>query len=108
MRSTPAQLVFGWDSILNTNFEANWAFIQQRKQEIIARTNKRENASRIKYTYTSNDKVMHKNVMDSKLSEDPWKGPYIIVTVNDNGTVRLQMGKVTDTLNICNIKPFWK
>jgi Bacterial SH3 domain len=65
----------GRDSILNTKFKANWAFIQQRKQEIIARNNERENASCIKYTYTPNDKVMYKNVMDSKFSEDPWKGP---------------------------------
>jgi Bacterial SH3 domain len=63
--------VFGWDSILNTNFEANWAFIKQRKQEIIARNNEREHASLIKYTYTPNDKVMYKNVMDSKFSADP-------------------------------------
>jgi hypothetical protein len=46
--------------------------------------------------------------MDSKFSEDPWKGPYNIVTVNDNGTVRLQMKKVTDTVKISNIKPFWE
>jgi hypothetical protein len=49
-------------------FEANWAFIKQRKQEIIARNNERENAPRIKYTYTPNDKVMYKNKMDSKFS----------------------------------------
>jgi hypothetical protein len=29
---TPIQLVFGRDSILNTEHEANWAFIQQQKQ----------------------------------------------------------------------------
>ena len=44
--------------------------------------------------------------MDSKFSEDPWKGPYTITKVNDNGTVKLIMGKVTDTVNIHNIKPF--
>jgi Bacterial SH3 domain len=71
MQATPGQLVFGRDSILNTKFEANWDFTKQRKQEIIARNNERENASRIKYTYTPNDKVMYKNVMDSKFSEDP-------------------------------------
>jgi hypothetical protein len=43
--------------------------------------------------------------MDSKFSEDPWKGPY---KVNDNGTVKLIMGKVTDTVNIRNIQPFWE
>ena len=53
-----------------------------------------------------NDKVLYKNVMDSKFSEDPWNGPYTITKVNDNGTVKLIMGKVTDTVNIRNIKPF--
>jgi hypothetical protein len=51
MQATPAQLVFGRDAIINTKFEANWAFIKQRKQEIMVRNNERENASHIKYTY---------------------------------------------------------
>ena len=106
MQATPTQLVFGRDSILNTKFEANWAFIRQRKQNVIDRNNKKENASRIIHHYQVNDKVLHKNVMDSKFSEDPWKGPYTITKVNDNGTVKLIMGKVTDTVNIRNIKPF--
>jgi hypothetical protein len=55
MRETLAQLVFGWDSILNTKVEANWASIRQRKQEIIVRNNKRENASLIKHTYSPNE-----------------------------------------------------
>lgn len=106
MQATPTQLVFGRDAILNTKFEANWAFIKERKQKLIDINNKRENASRILHTYQVNDKVLYKNVMDSKFSEDPWKGPYLITQVNDNGTVRVQMGKVTDTVNIRNIKPF--
>jgi hypothetical protein len=32
LQATPIQLVVGRDSILNTEHEANWAFIQQRKQ----------------------------------------------------------------------------
>ena len=60
----------------------------QRKQEIIARNNERENAS-IKYTYTPNDKVLYKNIMDFKFSEHPWKVTYNIVTINDNGTVQV-------------------
>ena len=52
------------------------------------------------------DKVLYRNKTDSKYGEDPWKGPYDIVKVNDNGTVRLQIGKFTDTINIRNMKPF--
>jgi hypothetical protein len=106
MHATPSQLVFGRDAILNTKFEANWAYIKEQKQKLIKKNNERENASRIKHTYQVKEKVLYKNLMDSKFSEDPWKGPYTIEKVNDNGTVRLRMGKVTDTVNIRNVKPF--
>ena len=32
---TPAQLVFGRDSILNTHHDANWQLIQKHKQDLI-------------------------------------------------------------------------
>ena len=38
MQATPTQPVFGRDSILNTKFEANWAFNQQRKQMSLIET----------------------------------------------------------------------
>lgn len=106
MQATPSQLVFGRDAILNTKFEANWALIKAQKQRMIEKNNKKENASRIPHTYQVNDMVLYKNVMNSKFSEDPWKGPYQIQQVNDNGTVRLKMGKVTDRVNVRNIKPY--
>lgn len=106
LQATPAQLVFGRDSLLNIKFEANWAYIKGRKQKLIDQNNKKENSSRIQHEYKVNDQVWVKNLMESKFSEDPWKGPFLICQVNDNGTVRLKLGKVTDTVNIRNIKPF--
>ena len=38
--------------------------------------------------------------------EQPYKGPYLIQQINMNGTVRLKMGAVTDTVNIRCIHPF--
>ena len=35
MQHTPAQLVFGRDSILNTRHEANWQIIKKCKQDLI-------------------------------------------------------------------------
>ena len=32
LQATPAQLVFGQDAILNTQFDADWTYIKQRKQ----------------------------------------------------------------------------
>jgi transposase InsO family protein len=106
LQATPSQLVFGRDAILNVQFEANWAYIRERKQKLINQNNKRENASRIMHTYHVDDKVLYRNKLESKFGDDPWKGPYLITSVNNNGTVRLKMGKFTDTVNIRNIKPF--
>ena len=38
--------------------------------------------------------------------EQPYAGPYPILQVNLNGTVRLQMGAVADNVNIRRIEPF--
>ena len=45
------QLVFGKDAILNVQFEADWGYIKQRKQQIINYNNKRENSKPVPYTY---------------------------------------------------------
>ena len=39
-------------------------------------------------------------------SRDPWDGPFKIIRVNDNGTVRLKKGAVYEILNIRLIKPY--
>ena len=46
------------------------------------------------------------DTMKSKYAQNPYKGPYKVLKVNDNGTVVLEMGSVIDTVNIRNIKPY--
>jgi hypothetical protein len=108
LQATPMQLVCGRDAILNIKHEANWKFIRERKQRLIRENNRRENAKRHPYTYTVGEKVLLRADWNNapKYGEDPFKGPYTITQVNDNGTVRLRMGAVTDTVNIRLIKPF--
>jgi hypothetical protein len=105
-QATPAQLVFGRDAILNTTFDANWKLIRERKQRIIEENNKRENAKRIPYKYRVGEKVLYRNSALDKFSTDAYDGPFEIVQVFDNGTVRLRMDKVTDTVNIRLLKPY--
>ncbi len=101
LQATPMQLAFGRDAILNTTFEANWKFIQERKQRIIRKNNQRENRKRIPHRYKRNDLVLlNDETTKAKYGRNPWKGPFRIIKVNNNGTVRLKMGKVTNTLNI--------
>jgi hypothetical protein len=105
-QATPSQLVFGRDAILNVKFDANWKYIQERKQRLIDENNRRENSTRIPHHYRVGDKVLYRVETKSKYSENPWDGPYIIKKVNTNGTVRLKMGAVIDTVNIRLLKPY--
>ena len=61
-QATPMQLVYSRDSIVTTKFQADWKFIKDRKQKIIAANNARENAKRIKHTYQVGDKVLLQRV----------------------------------------------
>ncbi len=106
LQATPAQLVFGRDAILNTKFTANWELIRKRKQHLINQNNQQENSKRIAHKYQVGDKVLYRVDSLSKYNENPYEGPYQIVQLNTNGTVRLKMNAVTDTVNIRLLKPY--
>ena len=67
---TPAQLVFGRDSILNVRHEANWKIIKERKQKLINKGNERENKIRIDPKYKEGDKVILRNAWKTKFNQD--------------------------------------
>lgn len=47
-QATPLQLVkYNRDAIVNAKFQADWKFIKDRKQKIIAANNARENSKRL-------------------------------------------------------------
>jgi hypothetical protein len=106
-KATPAQLVFGRDAMLNVQHEANWTYIKERRNEISSKNNKKENATRRKHEYNVNDKVLLKMQTNTKYGTDPYSGPFKVVQVNDNGTVKLKKGCVIDTYNLRNIKPYY-
>jgi hypothetical protein len=105
LQKTPGQLVFGRDMIFNIQHTANWEYIRARKQQIIKKNNVNENKKRIAHTYSVGDKVMLRVGTENKY-EPPFSGPHSILQVNTNGTVRLRVGAVTDTINIRRLSPY--
>ena len=104
LRTMPGQLVFGRDMILNTQYLADWTVIKARKQQLIHKNNIIEN-SNIPHQHKVGDKVMLENHCVNKY-EQPYKGPYLVMQINTNGTVHFKIGAVTDTVNIRCIHPF--
>ena len=106
MHATPMQAVFGRDAILNIRHQANWAYIRKRKDRLVRINNARENSKRIPYEYQVGQLVLIKSEQRLKYGSDAYLGPYRVVAVNDNGTVRVDEGKITDTYNIRNVHPY--
>ena len=92
--------MFGRDSILNIGHEANWKFIQARKQHLIRQNNIREKRKRIPHTYRVGNKVLIKQDQSAKYANVLYKGPYSVLAIYDNGTVRIDMGIISDTYNL--------
>ena len=107
LQATPSQSVFGRDAILNTQFKANWKYIKDRKQKLIAKNNKRENSKQVPHKYRVGDKVLYKIPVSRKFGEPKWVGPYPLTTILDNSTVRMQRSAVNKQVNIRSIKPYF-
>ena len=105
-RAMPAQLVFGRDTMLNVQHEANWTYIKERRDKISSKNIKQENNKRRKYEYNINNKVLLKMLTNLKYGTNAYTRPLKIVQVNSNGTVKIKKGCVTDMYNIRNIKPY--
>ena len=81
------------------------AIYKERKQQFIEKNNQAENATRIPHTYRIGDQVLIRRGTENKY-EMPYKGPYTITKVNENGTMRIRVESVEDTYNIRTKTPY--
>ena len=72
--------------------------------------NNLENKKRKSYDYQVGQKVLIKTEQSRKYGKNPYKGPYEIVAINNNGSVNLKSllgrGAVYQTYNIRNMFPY--
>jgi hypothetical protein len=81
--------------IHNIAFRANLDRIQKRKQEIINKSNQKENKnkSQISYEYKVGDQVLLETPGILRKLSTPCTGPYPVKNVYKNGTIRFQKVK---------------
>ena len=103
---SPMQLVYGRDAILNIQHTTDWTRIKKRKQKLIKQNNIRENSKRIKHTYSVGDKILIKADHNKPKYDPEYLGPFPIVQVNKNGTVKYRKGAILDTVNIRQVHPY--
>ena len=107
LQATPVQLVFGRDAVLNIQHVANWRYIKDRKQGIIRQNNIRENSKRKDHLFKENELVLIRQAQTTKYGTDQFRGPYPIVSINDNGTLRVrESSTLVDTYNVRQVAPY--
>jgi hypothetical protein len=76
--------------IHNISFKENRGQIQKINQDIIDKSNKKENKSRIPYEYKVGDQVILETPGILQKLSTSRTGPYPITNVYKNGTIRIQ------------------
>ena len=91
--------------IFNIQHVANWEYIRSNKQRRIDKNNKAENAKRTAHLYKEGNLVLLLCRTKNKY-ETSYKGPFCMLEVYENSTVRLKVGAVKDTVNIRRLTPY--
>ena len=91
--------------VLPIQFQADWARIKLRKQETINKSNAQENARCIDNDYQVGDRVLLEKPGILRKMSQPRTGPFEIIKVHTNGTVRIRRNNVTEQVNIRRLTP---
>ena len=87
---------------------ADWNKIGQHRQILVDKANKRENKKHVDFDYAIGNKILISKDGVLRKSESKYEGPYEIIQVYLNGTVRIQQNKMTERLNIRRIIPYFE
>jgi hypothetical protein len=104
--ATPAQLIFGRDMIFDVSYTPEWSNLLQRKRTARLKNTERENKTRVEHHYQVGDQVMiNRDEIQRKLLPKR-DGPYEVVRVYDNGTIKLRKGIIVQRINIRRLVPY--
>jgi len=104
--SSPGALAFGRDMFLDIPLTADWLVIQQRREQLVNESLRRQNKKRRSFDYEQGQQVLKRVLSPTKLGLRN-KGPYRIEQVHTNGTltIRLRPG-VFERISIRRLKPY--
>ena len=106
METSPGAMVFNRDMLINVPLLSNLIAIKDRRQQVIDNNLMRTNKKRVDHNYSIGDRVMIVTYDPNKL-DSKQHGPYRIVRVFTNGTVRVQLRQhIQETFNIRKVFPY--
>jgi len=107
-KHAPANLVFNKDMILNNEVRINWKAIKNQRETKAIKDNQRENTKRKPHIYRKGNKcwiVKNKYERSRKLDKVA-EGPFMILKVYNNGTLKIDRGGYSEVIHIRRLKPY--
>ena len=107
----PGTLAFGMDMIFRQKIIVDWEELKQlRKKQHIA-NNIKENRHRREHQYKTGDLVLiimksYERNKKPKISQFA-EGPYKVLKVHKNGTLRIKRGEFEETIHIRRLRPYY-
>jgi len=107
--ASSAQLAFGHDMIVHTQFVADWARIHDRQHQVSLRDNARENHRRLPRHYHVGDRVLIRRDEIGPKMRQPTLGLFLITQVSNpfNGAVAILRRGYQETINIRRLTPYY-
>jgi hypothetical protein len=107
LKASPVAAIFGQDLLFDILFITDWKKIGEHRQLLTDRNTARENEGWIVYDYQVGQKVLVRNNGILRKAESRYlREPWLITSVNTNGTIRVQFGNKSERMNIRRVKPF--
>ena len=75
-------------------------------RELLLQNNQKENSFRIPHKYSVGDQVLVEQVVKTKFTRDKYMGPFKVLEVPGNGTLKLALEGYNDNINLHRIKPY--
>jgi len=108
LKLSPGAVVFGRDMLFDIPYLADWTAIGQRRQKLVDQNNVRENKNRVDFDYRTGQKVLLRKEGILRKAETRYEGPYVIIEVHTNRTIRIQRGSWSERLNIRRVTPYYE
>ncbi len=106
LKASPDTAIIGRDMLIDIPFIADWEKIGEQRQPTNHNTD-RENESRIDYDNKVVKKYLYGTMVFLRKAESRYlREPWLITSVNTNGTIRVQCGNKSEQINIQRVKPF--
>ena len=108
-KTTPADLAFGRNMLINIQHQTNWAEAYRRRVDQMTKDNIRENRSRAPHDYNPGDLVLINVSSDpTRPKSKPTKeGPFTIVATHpERGTVTLDRNRYLERVHIRRLIPY--